>query len=153
LGPKQKVSLIFEFQDSDEEDNPFIVGKRFTKSLNEKASLRKFLEKWKGSKYTPAELQLDVDLETLIGLSATLFIVLNETDERTYAKIESVLPYKNQNVPLTPMASSHQESTPALFIERDTKSRRSMRSPRTDSMPKIASVSFLTIKLVQTDLQ
>jgi len=27
-----------------------------------------------------------------------LFIVLNETEERTYANIESVLPYKSQNV-------------------------------------------------------
>ena len=96
-GPKQKVSLIFELQDSDEEGNPFIVGKRFTKSLNEKASLRKFLEKWKGSKYTPAELQLGVDLENLIGLSATLFIVHNETDERTFVNIESVLAYKQAN--------------------------------------------------------
>jgi hypothetical protein len=96
-GPKQKVSLIFELQDTDEDGNPFIVGKRFTKSLNEKASLRKFLEKWRAAKYTPAELQQGVDLENLIGLSATLFIVLNETEERTYANIESVLPYKSAN--------------------------------------------------------
>ena len=96
-GQKRKVSLIFELQDTDEEGNPFIVGKRFTKSLNEKAALRKFLEKWKGSKYTPVELQQGVDLENLIGVSATLFIVHNETEERTYANIESILPYKDKH--------------------------------------------------------
>jgi hypothetical protein len=96
-GPKEKVSLIFELTSTDEDGSHFIVGKRFTRSLNEKASLRKFLEKWKGSKYTPAELQQGVDLENLIGLSATLFIVHNETEERTYANIESVLPYKSAN--------------------------------------------------------
>ena len=95
-GPKEKVSLIFELETTDEEGRRFIVGKRFTKSLNEKASLRKFLEKWRGSKYTPDELQKGVDLENLIGLNATLFIVQNETEERIYANIESILPYKDK---------------------------------------------------------
>ena len=96
-GPKEKVSLIFELETIDEEGRRFISGKRFTKSLNEKSSLRKFLEKWRGSKYTPDELQQGVDLEALIGINSTLFIVHNETDERTYANIESILPYKNKN--------------------------------------------------------
>jgi hypothetical protein len=94
-GPKHKVSLIFELQETSEEGDHFIVGKRFTKSLNEKAALRKFLEKWRGEKYSPSELQQGVDLENLLGLNATLFIVHNETEERTYANIESILPCKN----------------------------------------------------------
>ena len=96
-GPKHKVSLIFELETTDETGKRFLVGKRFTRSLNEKASLRKFLEKWRGSKYTPDELQQGVNLENLIGLNATLFIVHNETDERIYANIESILPYKDKN--------------------------------------------------------
>jgi len=96
-GPKHKVSLIFELESTDEEGRHFIVGKRFTRSLNEKAALRKFLEKWKGSKYTPAELSEGVNLENLLGINATLFIVHNETEERTYANIESILPFKNKN--------------------------------------------------------
>lgn len=96
-GLKFKISMSFELQATDEEGKHFIVGKRFTRSLNEKASLRKFLEKWRGIKYTPAELQEGVDLENLIGMSATLFIVHNETEERTYANIESILPYKNKH--------------------------------------------------------
>jgi len=95
-GQKEKVSFIFELETTDENGKRFVLGKRFTKSLNEKASLRKFLEKWRGSKYSPAELQEGVDLEALVGMSATLFIVHNETDERTYANIESILPYKNK---------------------------------------------------------
>ena len=97
-GAKHKVSLIFELETTDEDGRRFIVGKRFTKSLNEKASLRKFLEKWRGSKYTPDELQKGVDLENLIGLNATLFIVHNETsEERIFANIESILPHKDKN--------------------------------------------------------
>jgi hypothetical protein len=96
-GPKEKVSLIFELQSTDDNGRHFIVGKRFTRSLNEKASLRKFLEKWRGIKYTPSELQKGIDLENLIGMSSTLFVVLNEKEERTYANIESILPYKNKH--------------------------------------------------------
>jgi hypothetical protein len=96
-GPKEKVSLIFELETTDETGKRFVAGKRFTKSLNEKASLRKFLEKWRGSKYTPDELQQGVNLENLISRNATLFIVKNETEERTFVNIESVLPYKNKN--------------------------------------------------------
>ena len=94
-GAKQKVSLIFELQATDEEGRNFIVGKRFTRSLNEKSSLRKFLEKWRGVKYTPAELQEGINLENFLELNATLFIVLNEKEERTYANIESILPCKD----------------------------------------------------------
>lgn len=46
--------------------------------------------------YTPEELQLGVDLENLLDMSATLFIAHNETEERTYANIESILPFKNE---------------------------------------------------------
>jgi len=93
-GAKEKVSLMFELQSTDEDGKPFLVGKRFTRSLNEKATLRKFLEKWKGSKYTPQDLQEGINLEDYVGMSATLFIVRNETEERTYANVESILPYK-----------------------------------------------------------
>lgn len=94
-GTKHKVSLIFELQEETDEGKRFIVGKRFTRSLNEKSALRKFLEKWLGKKLKTEELREGINLEDLIGLSAKLFIAHNETDDRTYANIESVLPYKD----------------------------------------------------------
>lgn len=94
-GTKHKVSLIFELQTKTEEGKRFIVGKRFNKSLNEKSTLRKFLEKWRGEKFSPDQLKQGVNLESYVGRSATLFIVQNETEERTYANIESILPYKD----------------------------------------------------------
>jgi len=96
-GAKQKVSLIFELETEDENGKRFIVGKRFTRSLHEKASLRKFLQKWRGVIYTPAELSQGVNLEEFIGMSATLFLVHNDNSdtEKTYANIESILPYKD----------------------------------------------------------
>ena len=94
-GPKEKVSLIFELETEDENGKQFIVGKRFTKSLNEKSSLRKFLEKWRAKTYTTEELQKGINLEDLIGLNATILIVHHEKEDRTYANVESILPHKN----------------------------------------------------------
>lgn len=91
-GPKEKVSLIFELDATDENGDRYVVGKRYTQSLNEKANLRKDLERWRNKKFTPQELKGGFDLETLIGVSCIVFISHNETDKRTYANIDSILP-------------------------------------------------------------
>jgi len=96
-GPENKVLLLFELESEDDNGNRFIVGKRFTRSYNEIAALRNFLENWRGIKYTPAEVKHGVDLENLIGMSATLYIAHNENEERTIVNIESIYPFKDTN--------------------------------------------------------
>jgi len=91
-GEKHKCLLTFELTAEDSDGNRFIVSKRYTVSLNEKANLRKDLERWRGARYTSEELAEGVNLENLIGLAAMLNIQHNETEKRTYANIESILP-------------------------------------------------------------
>lgn len=93
-GAKHKLSLVWELEDTDEENQHYIVVKRYTWSLNEKSNLRKDLERWRGSKFSKDELESGVDMEAFLGLNATLFIAHNETDEKTYANIETILPRK-----------------------------------------------------------
>ena len=95
FGRKHKLSIIWELVETDEDGAHYIVGKRYTWSLNEKSNLRKDLERWRGGRFTPEQLQEGVDLEEFLGMNATLFITHNVTDERTYANVESVLPHKN----------------------------------------------------------
>lgn len=92
FGSKHKLSVIFELEELDEEGNRFIVGKRYTWSLNEKANLRKDLERWLGKKYKQEELLAGIDLEAFLGRNAMLFISHNIGEERTYANIETILP-------------------------------------------------------------
>ncbi len=94
-GAKHKLSLVFETQLQDEEGNPYILAKRYTWSLHEKSSLRKDLERLLGKKFTSDELLAGVDLEELIDRSCQILVVHNETEDRTYANIESILPYKS----------------------------------------------------------
>jgi hypothetical protein len=56
FGSKHKLSLIFELEEVDQEGKRFIVGKRYTWSLNEKSNLRKDLERWLGRKFKSEEL-------------------------------------------------------------------------------------------------
>lgn len=95
-GPENKVMLLFELKCEDGNGRRFIVGKRFTRSFNKIAELRNFLENWRGIKYTPSEVKYGVDLENLIGMSATLYVAQNKYAKRTYANIERIQPYKNE---------------------------------------------------------
>jgi len=95
FGRKHKLSVIWELAETDDDGAHYIVGKRYTWSLNEKSNLRKDLERWRGGRYASEQLQEGVDLEEYLGMNATLFITHNVTDERTYANVESILPHKN----------------------------------------------------------
>lgn len=70
---------------------PYGVGRRFTASLHEKATLRQFLKTWRGKDFTSAELE-GFDLENLVGVPAALNIVHNysETSDRWFANIEGI---------------------------------------------------------------
>jgi hypothetical protein len=95
-GAKHKLSLVFETQLKDEEDQPYILVKRYTWSLHEKSNLRKDLERFRGHKLEASELKEGVDLESYIGMSCNILVVHNEVEDgKVYANIESVLPYKD----------------------------------------------------------
>ncbi len=55
-GPKEKITLMFELDAQDEAGNRYVVGKRYTKSLNERSNLRADLSKWRNRKFKPREL-------------------------------------------------------------------------------------------------
>lgn len=76
------------------DNKPFIVQKRYTLSLHEKAGLRKDLESWRGKSFTGDELQ-GFDLEVLIGICCLLNVPRNvlqvNRDGDTYANVVSIM--------------------------------------------------------------
>ena len=57
-GAKPTVELRWELDLANEETGrPFLVSKRYTLSLNEKATLRQHLQAWRGRAFTPPELE------------------------------------------------------------------------------------------------
>jgi hypothetical protein len=69
---------------------PFIIGKDFTVSLDEKASLRKTLEAWRGRPFTEQELA-GFDISKLKGVPAMLNVQHVEKGGKVYANVSAVM--------------------------------------------------------------
>ena len=92
-----KIVVIWEIdqkiKDGDYAGKPFMVSKRYTKSLNEKAHLTKDLEGWMGHKLTEEKRKEGVDLEKFKGLRCTLNLVENGE----YINVGAVMPAQENN--------------------------------------------------------
>lgn len=89
---QHKVRLVWQINELMTTGKPFIVQKRYTLSLHEKATLRKELESWRGRSFTPEELGgFDLE-EKLIGANAQLNVQHATKDGTTYANVVSIVP-------------------------------------------------------------
>lgn len=70
---------------------PFSIHQRFVWSMSEKSTLRKYLESWRGKKFTDADFgEGGFNTEKLIGATCTLSVVHATKGDKTYANIASV---------------------------------------------------------------
>ncbi|NDG01905.1 MAG: hypothetical protein EB119_01655 [Synechococcaceae bacterium WBB_34_004] len=114
-----KVRLTFELPDQTDEfevvendkttkvEKPMVVSIEQTRSLGEKASLRKLLEQWRGQTFTSRELQA-FSLKNLLGKPAMLTLIHKTSQQgRQYCAIAgaSKLP-KGMKAPAT-TANAH----------------------------------------------
>ena len=74
FGAKPRVELRWLINELNEDGRLFMVSKKYTASLNEKASLRQDLEAWRGKKFTKPELK-GFDIEQLVGVNCQVQIV------------------------------------------------------------------------------
>lgn len=98
-GKKKRVGWVF-FElpnalmkpNKEGKELPFMVGKRYTLSHNEKALLRQDLESWYGKTFNTVDLDNagGFDLDKLVGRPAMLNIVYS--DDGKYANIKSINP-------------------------------------------------------------
>jgi hypothetical protein len=91
FGRKHKVDLAWQIAELRGDGKPFLVFKRYTLSLNEKANLRKDLESWRGQPFTPAE-EAQFDVERLLGANCLINVQHKQTGDKTYANVMSVMP-------------------------------------------------------------
>lgn len=88
---QHKVSVAWQIDEVRDDGKRFVVYKRYTLSLNEKATLRKDLESWRGEPFTRDE-EMGFDLERLLGKNCLLSIQHKVVGDRTYANVMSVMP-------------------------------------------------------------
>jgi hypothetical protein len=89
-GVKPKIRAVWELDAKMPDGRPFVVGKTYTASLDQKATLRKDLKTWRGRDFTPEEARA-FDTERLIGAPCRVIIAHAERDGETYANVETVL--------------------------------------------------------------
>lgn len=83
------LTYTYEDQESKEEVTATkMTGAVFTNSLSSKANLRKFLEGWRGRKFTKEELE-GFDLTKLLGLACQLQIL--HSDDGKWANVSSAM--------------------------------------------------------------
>lgn len=88
---QRKVNVAWQINEDRDDGKPYLVFKRYTLSLHEKAGLRKDLESWRGRKFTRDE-ELGFDIEKLLGVNCLLNITHNQVGDRTYANVVSIMP-------------------------------------------------------------
>lgn len=92
FGLKHKLGMVFQIEgERMENGSRYTVFTQFTASLHENSALRPFLEAWRGRAFSDDELK-GFDIEKLIGANAFVQIIHNESNDKTYANIQSIMP-------------------------------------------------------------
>jgi len=94
---QRKIICMFELHGEDNEGNPLtmedgkplVVSKRYTLSLDEKATLLKDLVAWRGKEFTQEELD-GFSLEVLLGKFCMVSITHSTYNDKEYANISSI---------------------------------------------------------------
>jgi len=115
---KRQVRIVWELSelkkvfDESKGEEPFSAGKTFTLSMSDKASLRKFIEGWRGKGYTKEEAEA-VDITVLLGVPCMLNIVNGTNQEgKEYASIASAA-MMHKSIP------KPQQHNPSYFFSLD----------------------------------
>ncbi len=105
--PKRQRKVYVEWQTPHErtpDDEPHIVGKRYTLSSSERSNLRQDLESWRGKRFTDADFEGDqaFDLASILGVHCLVTVITSERDGKRYADVGTVaaIPKGTEKPPL-----------------------------------------------------
>jgi hypothetical protein len=88
---QHKIDVAWQIDEARDDGKPFLVRKRYTLSLSEKANLRKDLESWRGKPFSREE-EAGFDVERLIGVNGLVNVQHVTRGDKTYANVVSVMP-------------------------------------------------------------
>lgn len=89
---QHKIEIVWQSSERMKDGRPFIIKKRYTLSLNEKANLRHDLESWRGKAFSEDEIN-GFDVERLLGANCNLNVVHKAGSKGgTFANVSAVAP-------------------------------------------------------------
>ena len=95
FGPKLQVRVAFEllkstYETGEGEVKPHVIGQNYTNSSYEKSNLMKHLSSWLGDEVTRAGTD-EFDLLMVVGRPCMVNVIHNQSGDKTYANIASVV--------------------------------------------------------------
>ncbi len=100
---QHKIDIVWQSADLMDDGRPYLIKKRYTLSLGEKATLRHDLASWRGRDFTPAELEA-FDVEKLIGVNAIINVAHKKGSRGgTFANVVSVMPLMKNQTKILPV--------------------------------------------------
>lgn len=88
---QRKLLITWSLAETRSDGTPHLISRRFGVSLHEKATLRQFLQAWRGRPFTDQELA-GFDLRKLLGAPCMLNLIHTARDGKDYCNIASVSP-------------------------------------------------------------
>lgn len=89
---QHKIDVYWQTSEINSENNrPFLIRKRYTASLDQRATLRHDLESWRGKPFSEAELK-GFDLDVLIGVNGQINVQHVERNGVIYANVTAIVP-------------------------------------------------------------
>lgn len=112
-----EISETINAPESEYHGKRYMLNRRYTLSLAEKATLRHDLEAWRGKPFTSAELE-GFDVEVLYGINCLLGVSHKPSADNTrvYANVSSILPPIKGMERMTPERAKD-EQPPKWVIE------------------------------------
>lgn len=88
-----KVMLTWELADmADTQGRPFIISKRYTFSMHEKAQMRKDLEAWRGKPFVATDFGPGgFNTAKLLGKACQMIIAHSENGDNKYANVQTIM--------------------------------------------------------------
>ena len=107
-----EITEKIDAPESEYHGKPYMLNKKYTLSLSDKANLRKDLESWRGLPFSADELQNGFDLEKLYG--ANCYIGIKHEPDRNdpskvYANVTAILPIPKGLEKITPLRARDAE--------------------------------------------
>lgn len=116
-----EITEVINAPDSEFHGKPYMLSKKYTMSLSEKANLRKDLESWRGLPFTADELKKSgFDLSKLYGANCYLGIkhVPDQNDpDKVYANVTALLPIPRGLAKIQPLRKAD-EAPPKWVLEK-----------------------------------
>ena len=91
-GDKYQIKLVFQLDQERSDGKPMRIGRKYTKTLDDKGNFRKDLKSWRGADLTTEELA-EFDADKLIGAQAQVLITeFQKTDGTPGTSIGAITP-------------------------------------------------------------